>query len=145
MYSHFHHILCFPLSIKVISQIDCTKNGSTNCICVPYIHGSWTMTKQYGIKMKCYWECLWEQMGNFGNILGTWWKYTGNQKKTKPPSLPKTHKKNIFLPKSFSLVAWNFYFQNGLSTFSILTNTHYGLKVLICDSFYHSTFSDSAQ
>jgi len=63
------------------------------------------MTKQYGIKMKCYWECLWEQMGNFGNILGTRWEYIGTNKEQNPFPSPKTHKKNIMPPKSFSLVA----------------------------------------
>jgi hypothetical protein len=61
------------------------------------------MTKQYGIKMKCYWEYLWNQ------TLKTFWELDGNtlgtNKKQNPLPSPKTRKKNIMPPKSFSLVA----------------------------------------
>ncbi len=51
-----------------------------------YIHWSWTLSKPYGIKLSCYWECL----GNLRNPLGTWLEHS---RKGLPP-LPPLKKKN---------------------------------------------------
>ncbi len=44
------------------------------------------MGKPYGIKLRCYrcyWECLEKQLGNLGNLMGTWWEHNGNKEQTK--------------------------------------------------------------
>jgi hypothetical protein len=43
-----------------------------------YIHESWTLGKPYGIKLRCYWECLREQLGNLRNLEGTQWEHVEN-------------------------------------------------------------------
>jgi hypothetical protein len=77
--------------------------------------------KPYGIKVRCYGNIL-------GNPLRTSWEHIGNmmgtrkksQKNPRPPS-NKFYKKKTWTPHesmlSLSLAAWNFYFQNCLSTF----------------------------
>ncbi len=52
-----------------------------------YIYESWTLGKLYGINLKCYWQCLQEQFGYLGNMMGT-------MKKTQnfPPLLRKKEK-----------------------------------------------------
>jgi hypothetical protein len=56
-----------------------------------YIHESWTLGKPYGIKLRCYWKLLREEIWNLGNLKRTWWEHIGNkegkQKKT-PPTPP---------------------------------------------------------
>jgi hypothetical protein len=47
-----------------------------------YIHESWIVSKQYGIKLRCYWECLW------GTLLGTWWEHIENIKKKNTKTHP---------------------------------------------------------
>ncbi len=87
----------------------------TTCIC-----GTWTMAKQYGIK----------KLHAIGNLLrntlktwGTFWEQLGNKKTKKKNPFPKTKKKKTKHVWAFSLVAWNFYFQNDLSPFATLPNT----------------------
>jgi hypothetical protein len=78
-----------------------------------YIHESWTLGKPYGIKLRCYWERIREQLGNLGtsrehnvgikarcywehhwgthwkprehigNLMGTHWELEGNMLGTK--------------------------------------------------------------
>jgi len=48
--------------------------------------------KPYGIKLRCYWECLREKLEN---LMGTCWEHIGNKgktkkQKTKTPSSPPT-------------------------------------------------------
>jgi hypothetical protein len=88
------------------------------------------------------WDKKWGDIGNIfentlgtreifgdpnGNILRTWWEHSGKRSGiylSSPPSLPhgclpwKTRP-----PWAFSLVAWNFYLQNGWSPFSTWINT----------------------
>jgi hypothetical protein len=73
-----------------------------------YIHGScWMTTKQYGVKMRSYWEPPRKHIGNLRNIVRTWWE----QKfyvKTNPPFSPsplktqKKRKRKTNLPRAFS-------------------------------------------
>jgi len=62
-----------------------------------YIHESWTLGKPYGIKLRCHWKLLREQIGNLGNLKRTWWEHIGNkeekQKKTPPAPPPKGRKR----------------------------------------------------
>jgi hypothetical protein len=58
-----------------------------------YIHESWTLGKPYGIKLRCYWERLKEQIGgtpweHVGDTMGTRKKY----KKKLPPPHPQKEK-----------------------------------------------------
>ncbi len=53
--------------------------------------------KPYEIILRCYWECLREQIGNLGNFMGTWWEPVGNTLRTRtkitlstPPQNEKT-------------------------------------------------------
>jgi hypothetical protein len=79
-----------------------------------YAHGSWTLAKAYGIKLRCYWEHLGEFLSN---PLGTWWEHIGNRKKKEeknpspPPPTPKVKNNPLNACWAFSLVAWNLYFQ----------------------------------
>jgi len=44
------------------------------CYGLPFsvcIDESWTLGKPYGIKLRCYWESLGEQLQNLGNPVGT--------------------------------------------------------------------------
>jgi hypothetical protein len=54
-----------------------------------YIHESWTLGKPYGIKLRCYWECLREQLGNLGNTMRTCWEHIGTRKQ-KQKITPRT-------------------------------------------------------
>ncbi len=87
--------------------------------CTLYIHGSWIVSKQYEIKWRCYLEHLEEHFGPDGNTLET-----SQNKKCPPPPKPKRKKLS---PGgacwAFLLTAWNFYFQNSLSSFSIWATT----------------------
>jgi hypothetical protein len=72
-----------------------------------YIHEVWNLGKTYGIELRCCWEPFEQKI---------------------PP-----HQENIWIPWmhvwAFSLVTWNFYFQNCLSTFltwPIDKGTNYG-------------------
>jgi hypothetical protein len=78
-----------------------------------YIHESWTLGKPYGIKVRCYWERL---GNNLGRPLGTHREHHRNQEtKLKLPSpLPSQKEKNCTPHESMpnlSLVACNFCFQ----------------------------------
>jgi hypothetical protein len=42
--------------------------------------------KPYGIKQRCYWECVEEQLGNLGKPLGTPWEHDENKRKKLDPS-----------------------------------------------------------
>ncbi len=81
-----------------------------------YIKGSSTLGKLYGIKPRCYWEQIWECI----------WEHFKNQEKKQkvpvstpnPPPLPQKKKSWIFHECMMSpLAAWNFSFQNCLSSF----------------------------
>jgi hypothetical protein len=84
-----------------------------------------TLGKPYGINVRCYWELLGEQLGE---PLGNWCEHTGNKDPKPPP--PQT--RLFYLKKKtgplmsawwgFSLIAWNFYFQNCLSLFLAWAN-----------------------
>jgi len=76
-----------------------------------YIHGSWTVTKQYGLKLRSYWEHLREDNGeHFENLMGIHWE----QVNPPLPYPPQTQKKKTKPPPStcwaFALAAWDFYF-----------------------------------
>jgi hypothetical protein len=43
------------------------------------IDESWTWGKPYGIKLRCYWESLGEQLWNLGNLMGTGWEHIWEQ------------------------------------------------------------------
>ncbi len=91
-----------------------------------YIHESWTLGKPHGIKLRCYWECITDQLGNLGNLKGTWWNHVRNtlgtrkiqKKKTPHPTLTPKKEKSMPIMSvcwDFPLAAWNFCFQNCLS------------------------------
>ncbi len=73
------------------------------------------MGKPYGIKPRCYWEHLGENLGTLweldGNKLGTREK---NKKSFSAHPLKKKKKTGLFMSE---LAAWNFSFQNCLSPF----------------------------
>jgi hypothetical protein len=84
------------------------------CLSSLYCMGVELWAKPYGIKLRCYWECLEEQLGNLGKPLGTWWE----QKKKNIKSSTSKKKKTRPLMSAcwdFSLAAWNFCFQNCLA------------------------------
>jgi hypothetical protein len=63
---------------KVSSSLDPSckieTNGALNkpTLSVFYIHESWTLGKPYGIKVRCYCECLGsKQLEILGNLMGT--------------------------------------------------------------------------
>jgi hypothetical protein len=63
-----------------------------------YIYESSTLGKPYGLKLRCYRECRWEQFGNLKNLMGTWWKHVKNTLGTwktskRTPSPPPKRKK----------------------------------------------------
>jgi hypothetical protein len=39
-----------------------------------------TFAKAYGIKKRCYWECVEEHSENMRNKWGTWWEPIGNKR-----------------------------------------------------------------
>ncbi len=95
------------------------------------IHESWNLGKPYGIKLRCYWESLGEQLWNLGNPMGTWWEHIWEQgKKTKitsPSPLPNRKKTECIERLLIDCI----YFQNCLSSFSVRANgrgTKCGLK-----------------
>ncbi len=55
-----------------------------------YIHECSTLGKPYGIKLRCYWELLREQLGN---LKETWWEHIKNKegKKRKKEKVPPPH------------------------------------------------------
>jgi hypothetical protein len=57
--------LCTPTSKIEINMLSYGPPFST-CI-----HESWSLGKPYGIKLRCYWESLGEQLRNLGNPMGT--------------------------------------------------------------------------
>jgi hypothetical protein len=82
-----------------------------------YIHESWTFSKTIRDKI----EVL---LGmSRGTNLGTWgtrWAHIGNKGGKTPPSAPTRKKLDpswLHAEHSFSLAAWNFYFQNCQSPF----------------------------
>jgi hypothetical protein len=70
-----------------------------------YIHESWTLGKPCGIKMRCYWECLHEQLRNLRNLKGTWWEPLGTNKKQHTKECIST-----FVFMAFKDVLWIYYF-----------------------------------
>jgi len=67
-----------------------------------YIHGSWTMTKQYGLKLRSYLEHLREDSGvHFENLMGMHWEQV-NSPLPSPP--PKPKRKTLSL--SWALTCW---------------------------------------
>jgi hypothetical protein len=67
-----------------------------------YIHECSTLGTPYGIKLRCYWECLREQLGNLGtskkhdeNMLGTYYQQRRETKQNKncPHLTPKRKNK----------------------------------------------------
>jgi len=86
-------------------------------------HWYLTLGKPYGIKLRCYWERLREQLGNLGTLKGTCWEHVGNKgkrKKKKKNSLHPTLKMSACW--AFPLTAWNFYFWNSWSPFLAKAN-----------------------
>jgi hypothetical protein len=45
--------------------------------------------KPYVIKLRCYWECLREKLGN---LMGICWEHIGNKEKKSTPSPPQAQK-----------------------------------------------------
>jgi hypothetical protein len=93
-----HVLSCFPLSPHNVPQ------------------SSYTWKLNHGGTI---WDKKWGAIGNIlGNTLGTWgtfWEPDGN---TLGVDQRIFKKKNLTPPWDFSLAAWDFYFQNGLSAFS---------------------------
>jgi len=83
-----------------------------------------TLGKTYGIKVRCYWE-------HIGNLMGTWKEHVGTKEKWKNPLPDGPPFKKLYNNKikalsacwAFPLTAWNFYFQNCLSSFLAWANT----------------------
>ncbi len=95
----------------------------------PFSLRSWTLSKPYGIKRRCYWEhlgeCIKKHFWNLGilwgldgNTLGTRGKKPKKKKKKPPPHPPhptpppKGKKPEPIMSAcwAFSLAAWNFLF-----------------------------------
>jgi hypothetical protein len=49
-------------------EINILSYGPPFSVCIDV---SWTLGKPYGIKLRCYWESLGEQLQNLGNPMGT--------------------------------------------------------------------------
>jgi hypothetical protein len=118
-----------PLSTHQHRSLDMLPSPKIEAqICFPwpllysYIHGSCTVSKQYGIKLRYYWKRIGERSRN----LGTPWELDGNT--LPPPTLPpQTQKKKnqatLSASWAFSLAAWNFYFQKCFSPSLTWANT----------------------
>ncbi len=74
------------LDLKLQNRYKWTPQQPTFSV---YIRESWTLGKPYQIKLRCYWECITEQLGNLRNLketmLGTHWEQGRPKKKDSTP------------------------------------------------------------
>jgi len=108
------------------TSLDCYLQNGTNVLLKAHLFSLYT----WSLKL---WQDIWDRTKV---LLGTFWKLDENMgaigNKKKKQKIPP-HQENIWIPRmhvrAFSLVTWNFYFQNCLSTFltwPIDKGTNYG-------------------
>jgi hypothetical protein len=140
---------------QCFENIEPLPNGSTSfdlllqnkirCIFIyptfsAYRYESSTLGKPYGLKLRCYWECLWEQFGNLKNLVGTW--KTNKRTPLHPPPPPKRKKQGPSWVHA-ELSHWlheTFISKTNLSPFLACANgrgTHCGTTMWPCKSISH--------
>ncbi len=98
-----HHQFCWNVALSpLIAPLwPITCKVETNVLPMAYQHESWTLSKPYGIKVRCYSERFREQLGN---LFRTSWEHIGIMMGTRttsqnflPPSFPKRKKLDFSL------------------------------------------------